>query len=212
VFLSPPAPRSPPAPTSGPTRVPSASFWTPDRSGSPPCSTASWRPRASKSRVRTCGTATSKRRGTTRRLIESATTSARSRTAEPGHHAPLARHRDDRAGAALADHRPRELSSGCDEHGHVVAPGDRQHPIERLLGETARDENQQLALAHRPAAALGEGVVHVDGRVLHPIPLAERPRDKGAEPHQAEIGPPLEPALGEGEHARIEGKEQGPEP
>src|SRR2546429_1086509 len=31
------SPRSPPAPTSGPTRVPSASFWTPDRSGSPPC-------------------------------------------------------------------------------------------------------------------------------------------------------------------------------
>src|SRR2546425_2430902 len=49
-------------------------------------------------------------------------------------------------------------------------------------------------------------------RSLHPIPLAERPRDKGGEAHQAEIGPPLEPALGEGEHAPIEGKEQGPEP
>src|SRR2546422_342948 len=134
-----------------------------------------------------------------------------SHVAEPGHHVPLARYRDDRAGAALADHPPRELSSGCYEYRDVVAPGDRQHPIERLLGETARDENQQLALAHRPAAALGEGVVHVDGRVLHPIPLAERPRDKRGEAHQAEIGPPLEPALGEREHAPIEGKERSEE-
>src|SRR3989449_11765123 len=103
------------------------------------------------------------------------------------------------------------LFRSCDEHGHVVAPGDRQHPIERLLGETTRDENQQLALAHCPAAALGEGVVHVDGRVLYPIPLAERPRNKGGEAHQAEIGPPLEPALGEREHAPIEGKERSEE-
>src|SRR6266516_1339915 len=130
-----------------------------------------------------------------------------SHVAEPGHHVPLARYRDDRAGAALADHPPRELSSGCYEYRDVVAPGDRQHPIERLLGETARDENQQLALAHRPAAALGEGVVHVDGRVLHPIPLAERPGDGGGKAHQPEIGPPLEPALGEREHAPIEGKD-----
>src|SRR2546429_8341472 len=66
-----------------------------------------------------------------------------SHVAEPGHHVPLARYRDDRAGAALADHPPRELSSGCYEYRDVVAPGDRQHPIERLLGETARDERSE---------------------------------------------------------------------
>src|SRR2546429_6696286 len=79
------------------------------------------------------------------------------------------------------------LFRSCDEHGHVVAPGDRQHPIERLLGETARDEHQQLALAHRPARSEEhtselQSRLHLVCRLLlekkkrtRPGPLSHRP-------------------------------------
>ncbi|PYO70646.1 MAG: hypothetical protein DMD71_01320 [Gemmatimonadetes bacterium] len=83
--------------------------------------------------------------------------------------------RHDGARPPLADHAARQLPARRDEHRHVVAPRDRQHAVQRPLRKTPRDQHQQLALAHAAAAPLGERIVDVDRRVLHPIAPAERP-------------------------------------
>jgi len=53
--------------------------------------------------------------------------------AQPRHHVALAGDRDDRAGTALPDDAPGQLTARRHEDRHFVAPRDLQHTVERLL-------------------------------------------------------------------------------
>src|SRR5439155_46978 len=104
-------------------------------------------------------------------------------------HVALARHGHHGPRAPLADDTPRQLPPSRHEHRHLIASGDRQHAIQGLFGEAARDQHQQLALPHRAPAALGEGVVDVDRGVLRPVPPTEQAGEVGGETHDVQVWP-----------------------
>src|SRR6266516_443684 len=131
---------------------------------------------------------------------------------QAGRHVALARHGHHRPRAPFADHAPRELPAGRHEYGDLVPPGDREHAVQRLLRETARDQHQQLALPHRPPTARGEGVVDVDRGVLRPVAPPENTGDVRGEAHQVQIRASLEQPPRQQQHTPIEGKQQQREP
>src|SRR5438105_3283953 len=131
---------------------------------------------------------------------------------QAGRHVALARHGHHGPRAPLADDTPRQLPPSRHEHRHLIASGDRQHAIQGLFGEAARDQHQQLALPHRAPAALGEGVVDVDRGVLRPVPPTEQAGEVGGKTHDVQVWPALEQPLRQQQHASIKGKEQQREP
>ena len=66
---------------------------------------------------------------------------------QPAHEVALARDGDDGPRPPLADDAARELPARGDEGRDAVALRDLEHAVERLAGEAARDEDEELARA-----------------------------------------------------------------
>jgi len=100
------------------------------------------------------------------------------------HHIALAGDGDHRARPPLADHAPCELASRRDEHRHLVAARNLEHPVERLFRQAAGNQDQQLTLPHPATTPLRQRVVDVDRGVLDKVALAEAAGEQRAVVHE----------------------------